>query len=191
MILASQSPRRRQILQEAGFSFRTIPPAFDEDQISADTPEALVAQLAAGKASDVCNQAMPGEAVVGSDTVVVLDGNVLGKPKDAADACHMLQRLSGRAHEVMTGVSIWRDSQEIGGFVEKTAVTFWDLSPARIDAYVASGEPLDKAGAYGIQGYGRLLVKGIEGDFYNVVGLPIARLARELHRLGIDSALEG
>lgn len=191
MILASQSPRRRQILQEAGFSFKTIPSAFDEDQISADTPETLVARLAAGKASDVCSQAAPGEAVVGSDTVVVLDGNVLGKPKDAADACRMLQRLSGRTHEVMTGVSIWRDGQEVGGFVEKTAVAFWDLSPAQIDAYVASGEPLDKAGAYGIQGYGRLLVKGIEGDFYNVVGLPIARLARELHRLGINSALEG
>lgn len=191
MILASQSPRRRQILQEAGFSFRTIPSAFDENQISTDTPEVLVARLAAGKASDVCGQAMPGEAVVGSDTVVVLDGNVLGKPKDAADARRMLQRLSGRTHEVMTGVSIWRDNQEIDGFVEKTAVAFWDLPPAQIDAYVASGEPFDKAGAYGIQGYGRLLVKGIEGDFYNVVGLPIARLARELHRLGINSALEG
>ncbi len=183
MILASQSPRRRQILEEAGFEFRTLPSSFDEAGVSEGDPHRLVAHLAAGKAAQVCPQAAPGEIVIGADTVVVLGGAVLGKPTDPDNARAMLRSLSGTTHEVLTGVSLWRDGAEVSTFVEATPVTFWPLSDDEIDAYVATGEPLDKAGAYGIQGRGRLLVKGIEGDYYNVVGLPVARLARELKGL--------
>ena len=189
MILASQSPRRRQILEEAGFEFRTLPSSFDESRIEERDPRRLVLHLAAGKASGVCDQAEAGEIVIGSDTVVVLDGAVLGKPKDAGDARNMLERLSGRTHKVLTAVSLWRDGHEAASFVETTAVSFWPLSAEEIAAYVATGEPLDKAGAYGIQGRGRLFVKGIEGDFYNVVGLPVAHLARELRHLGFYGSL--
>lgn len=186
MILASQSPRRRQILEEAGFEFRTLPSSFDESRVEERDPRRLVLHLAAGKASDVCDQAEAGEIVIGSDTVVVLDGAVLGKPKDAEDARNMLERLSGRTHKVLTAVSLWRDGHEAASFVETTAVSFWPLSAEEIAAYVATGEPLDKAGSYGIQGRGRLIVKDVEGDFYNVVGLPVAHLARELRRLGVS-----
>ncbi len=184
MILASQSPRRRQILEEAGFTFRTVPSSFDESGVDEQDPRRLVARLAAGKAAQVCGLAEPGEVVIGSDTVVVLDDTVLGKPQGPDDARAMLKNLSGTTHEVLTGVSLWRDGREAASFVEATPVTFWPLTDEEIDAYVATGEPLDKAGSYGIQGLGRLLVRGIAGDFYNVVGLPVARLARELKRLG-------
>lgn len=183
MILASQSPRRRQILKEAGFEFRTLPSSFDESLVDERDPRRLVLRLASGKAQQVCPNAETGEVVIGSDTVVVLGGTVLGKPKGPEDARSMLRNLSGATHEVLTGVSLWRDGHEESSFVETTPVTFWPLSDEEIDAYVASGEPFDKAGSYGIQGRGRLFVKGIVGDFYNVVGLPVARLARELKLL--------
>jgi septum formation protein len=186
MILASQSPRRRELLADAGFSFTSAPSPFDEAGVTAPSPEELAGALARGKAGAVA--ATTPDVVIGSDTVVAIDGQVLGKPADDADARRMLRLLSGRTHTVFTGVSVWRDGAEAAAFTERCAVTFWDLDDAQIDAYVACGEPHDKAGAYGIQGKGRLLVRGIEGDFYTVMGLPIARLVRELHTLGIDPA---
>ena len=191
MILASQSPRRSQLLAEAGFPFRCMPAHIDERSVERATPEELVRALACAKAGAVAGEAGPGEPVVGSDTAVVLDGDVMGKPADAAEARAMLRRLSGRTHEVVTGVSVWRDGAEVANFAETARVEFWDLLDTEIDAYVATGEPFDKAGAYGIQGRGRTLVKGIAGDFYTVVGLPISRLVRELRALGVEPDPQG
>lgn len=167
-------------MAQAGLEFRAITSQFDESAVAADDPRDLVAQLAHGKAAAVAGQAAPGEAVIGSDTVVVCDGRVLGKPADDEDAAAMLRMLSGRTHEVLTSVCVLVDGQTACQFVEGTRVTFWALSEADIAAYVATGEPRDKAGAYGIQGKGCVLVKGIEGDYYTVVGFPISRLVREL-----------
>lgn len=187
MILASQSPRRVELMREAGYDFRVIPADIDETPLPGERPDALVARLARGKARAVAAaDAEPGEIVVAADTVVVLDGAALGKPADADDARAMLARLSGRTHQVMTGVclAVAGTGYEPASFVETTDVTFYPLSPSEIDAYVESGEPMDKAGAYGIQGAGgRLLVRGISGDFYNVVGLPIAAVVRAIRAL--------
>ena len=196
MILASTSPRRQQLLHEAGLGFRVVAPSFDEGALKqAGLPPAeLTQRLAQGKARSVAAQARPHEVIVASDTVVVLDGEVLGKPRDAGEARRMLTRLSGREHEVLSAVCLLRDTDE-RTFCERTAVSFYDLADEEIDAYVASGEPMDKAGAYGIQGAGRLFVRRIEGDFYTVVGLPIARLVRELRAMGAleapDATLAG
>lgn len=185
MILASRSPRRSELLSEAGYRFRCVPAGIDERAVAADSPEGLALSLARAKAAAVAGAALPGEAVIGSDTAVILDGRVLGKPADDDDARRTLAALSGRTHQVVTGVSVQRDGSELAGFSEEARVTFWPLEPAEIDAYVATGEPRDKAGSYGIQGLGRMLVKGIEGDYYTVVGLPVSRLARVLRGLGI------
>lgn len=191
MILASQSPRRIQLLSEAGYSFRAIPSRVDERAIGSDTPEGLSRALASAKALACAREALPGEIVIGSDTVVALGDEVLGKPVDDEDARRMLRRLSGAVHSVTTSVSIVADGGEIAGFSQTACVEFWDLCEDEIAAYVATGEPRDKAGAYGIQGKGRLLVKGIEGDFYTVVGLPVSRLVRLLRSLGCPPAAEG
>ena len=172
-------------MTEAGLDFRVIPSPFDEHGFTAACPQELVAGLARGKAAAVAPYAEPHELVIGSDTVVVLGSTVLGKPADAAEAASMLRRLSGATHQVMTAVSLQRDGQEVRSFAEIAQVRFWDLSAEEIDAYIATGEPFDKAGAYGIQGQGRLLVSAIDGDFYTIVGLPIARLVRELRALGV------
>lgn len=184
MILASQSPRRIELMREAGFEFRVIPADIDEEPLPHEDPFALVERLAHMKAMAVLStHAEPSEVVLAADTIVTIDGEILGKPKDAADAHAMLRRLSGRTHVVATGVCIARraDGEPPVSFVAKTDVTFYGLTNEEIDAYIATGEPMDKAGAYGIQGAGgRMLVKGINGDFYNVVGLPIAEIARRL-----------
>ena len=188
MILASSSPRRFQLLSEAGIDFRVIPSDYDESQLRSEphAPAALVMQLARRKAFSVAEKhAEPGEPVIGADTIVVVDGEVLGKPRSEADARDMLFSLSNRTHEVMSAVCVVRDGEAIIGFTERTRVRFYNLSPAEIDAYIATGEPMDKAGAYGIQGIGRLLVRDIKGDYYTVVGLPIARLVRELRQQGL------
>ena len=143
----------------------------------------MVERLARAKAEAVATgHAEPGEAVVAADTIVALDGALLGKPSDEADASRMLHALSGTTHQVATGVCIVRDDGT-ESFVDITNVTFYELSDAEIEAYIATGEPMDKAGAYGIQGqHGRMLVEKIDGDFYNVVGLPIAKVVRALSR---------
>lgn len=192
MILASQSPRRIELMREAGFDVTVIPADIDETALPGENPFALVERLARAKAAAVAAaHGEPGEIVVAADTIVTLGGEILGKPHDEADAHRMLGELSGRTHQVATGVCIARagaDPASARSFTDVTDVTFYELTDAEIDAYVTSGEPMDKAGAYGIQGTrGRMLVRGIDGDFYNVVGLPIARLARELHAFGQEN----
>lgn len=184
MILASQSPRRIELMDEAGFACRVIPADIDETPHAGESPLSLVGRLARDKALCVAREhAMPGEVVVAADTIVTIDGVILGKPSSEQDAKRMLRLLSGRTHQVATGVCVVRaeaDSEpSLQNFVEVTDVTFYALDEDTIEAYARSGEPLDKAGAYGIQGKGgRMLVQKIDGDFYNVVGLPIARVAR-------------
>lgn len=191
MILASQSPRRRELLSEAGFELDIRPADIDETRRPGESPVELVARLAAEKAeaARAALDAAPADGLlVAADTIVWMGDEALGKPADAEDAARMLRELSGRTHHVSTGVcalSLAPDAACAARacFVETTDVIFWPLSEAEIAAYVATGEPLDKAGAYGIQGAGRLLVEKIDGDYSNVVGLPIARLVRELTRL--------
>lgn len=187
MILASQSPRRIELMREAGFAVTVTPAYVEETPLDGEDAACLVSRLAQLKAQTVAQTAArPQETVIGADTLVVLDDTVLGKPQDDEDARRMLRALSGRTHQVMTGVHFCRLAQDgitlrNMSFVSVTDVTFYELDDERIDAYVASGEAFDKAGAYSIQGEGgRLLVREIEGDFYNVVGLPIAELVRNL-----------
>lgn len=189
MILASQSPRRIELMRDAGFSFTVQPADIDETAQPGEDPLALVGRLAGEKALSVAMTAPADELVVAADTVVALDGRILGKPADAAEARAMLTALSGRTHTVATGVAVARGGTEpsiVEHFVDTCAVRFHELDDDEIEAYVASGEPFDKAGAYGIQGRGgRLLVNSIHGDFYTVVGLPIARVVRLLHAIGV------
>ena len=188
MILASQSPRRIELMGEAGYDCRVIPADIDERPFAGEAPLTLVERLARAKAAAVAPHAAPGEIVVAADTIVTHDGKILGKPHDKADARRMLRELSGRTHQVATGVCIIKAGDDAGShaaqsesFVSVTDVTFYELTDVQIETYVESGEPFDKAGAYGIQGVGgRMLVKKIDGDFYNVVGLPIAALARKI-----------
>ena len=193
MILASQSPRRRQLLEEAGFALDIRPADIDETPKPGEKPTELVARLACQKA-EACRQELsqgPSDGLlVAADTIVWSDEvGVLGKPADADDARRMLRDLSDRTHHVSTGACalLLSPAAEVLGsasFVETTDVTFFELTDAEIDAYVATGDPLDKAGSYGIQTpAGRLLVRAIHGDYDNVVGLPIPRLMRELGRL--------
>lgn len=195
MILASQSPRRIELMDEAGFTCRVIPADIDETPHEGEQPLDLVGRLAKDKALCVASErAHAGEIVVAADTIVTIDGVILGKPADAQDAKRMLRLLSGRTHQVATGVCVARanaagDTAEpvLQNFVEVTDVTFYALDEDTIDEYAQSGEPLDKAGAYGIQGKGgRMLVEKIDGDFYNVVGLPIARVARTIRDMQQD-----
>ena len=185
IILASQSPRRRELLERMGLPFRVITPDIDEHMERALPPGELVAAISAEKAGTVAAQAGPGAVVIAADTVVALDGAVLGKPADELDAFKMLSTLSGCRHQVYTGLTVLRGEEQYT-VSEETTVTFRELSAEEIDRYVATGEPMDKAGAYGIQGYGALLVEGIQGDYYNVMGLPVCRLGLLLRRLGVD-----
>ena len=182
LILASGSPRRKEILEELGYQFDIKTGDFDESTVPMDDPKEGVQKLALGKALAAVDG--PG-LYLGSDTVVVLDNVVMGKPSNPEDAKQMLRSLSGRTHEVCTGVALVEKNErdEIVSnetFVEATEVTFFDLSDEEIDWYVGTGEPMDKAGAYGIQGLGRVLVEGIRGDYETVVGLPAARVYRAL-----------
>ena len=178
LILASSSPRRKELLQLLRIPFESVNSHADETIEDNMSAEDAVQELALRKAAAVAKD-HPDDWIIGSDTVVVLDGTIMGKPKDREEGRNMLQLLSGRTHEVYTGVAILFGEKK-NVFAEKTAVTFWELSEAEIDRYLDSGEPFDKAGGYGIQGFGALLVKEIAGDYYTVVGLPVSRLAREL-----------
>jgi septum formation protein len=187
LVLASQSPRRRELLTQMGFTDFAVMPAQREEQADpALPPEQYVEQLALNKAQEVASRCDGDAVVIGADTIVVLDGQVLGKPQNAAHALQMLTALSGRKHTVYTGVCVL-----CGGEVElrheATQVSFCSLTEREILAYIATGEPMDKAGAYGIQGRGALLIEGIQGDYYNVVGLPICCLNRMLGRFGIST----
>lgn len=177
LILASSSPRRKELLQYLQLPFRTIPTNADETIDPNLTAEEAVEVLAERKAMAAAGH--KGHCIIGSDTVVVIAGKILGKPLDRDDARKMLRLLSGKTHSVYTGVALVQDGDR-KVFSEKTDVTFWELSDEEIEAYLETGEPFDKAGSYGIQGHGSLLVKKIAGDYYTVVGLPISRLSREL-----------
>lgn len=179
IILASQSPRRQELMDQAGIPCTCCPADVDETITCCTPPDAAVITLAARKAQAVFDR-YPDAVVIGADTVVALGKQLFGKPANPEEAADMLRTLSGRTHQVYTGVCIIGPDGCFTTFFEKTDVTFFSLSDAEINAYIATGEPMDKAGAYGIQGRGALLVKAICGDYYNVVGLPIAQLVRSL-----------
>ena len=182
LILASNSPRRKELLKMLGLSFEVFPAPDDEEVEPGLAPDDLVKILAyrkAGSVSELC----PGKVVVGADTVVEIDGRILGKPQSAADARHMLQQLSAHTHRVYTGVCVMKGNR-VDLDYDCTSVTFYPLTDDEIAAYIATNEPMDKAGSYGIQGRGALFVKKIEGDFYSVMGLPVAKLYRMLQRFG-------
>ncbi len=186
IILASNSPRRRELLGNMGLgSFSVLSPEIEEQFEGNPPPAQLVMSLSAQKAAAVSLRSAAGALVIAADTVVVLDGRVLGKPADEADAFRMLTALSGRRHEVYTGVTVRRD-QEIRTEHEVTEVIFRALNPGEIRDYIATGEPMDKAGAYGIQKYGALLVEGVFGDYFNVMGLPVNRLRSILAGFGVN-----
>ena len=188
-ILASQSPRRRELLGMLGITF-DIEPATGEERQVGTTPQEIVRNLASAKASEIAAH-HTGEdvTVIGADTIVVCGGEILGKPKDRADMERMIRMLSGRTHEVYTGVAICRAAGDVSGtdgirtFAECTRVHFYSMSEEEIAAYVAHSDGMDKAGAYGIQSDAAIYISGIEGDYQNVVGLPVARLYHELREM--------
>lgn len=186
IILASQSPRRKELLERMGIQdFETISPNVDESAFHGLPPEELVRRLSAEKAAAVAGKVGKDAIVIAADTVVALEGAVLGKPADELDAFKMLSALSGVRHQVYTGVTVCRGGEKQTAH-EVTDVTFRELSEREIEDYISTGEPMDKAGAYGIQGYGALLIQGISGDYYNVMGLPVCRLSGMLSRFGVD-----
>ncbi|MBQ5335083.1 MAG: septum formation inhibitor Maf [Oscillospiraceae bacterium] len=183
LILASASPRRKELLGRLGVPFEVIVSDCDEslpDGIPADQAAEL---LAVRKAAAVAEE-HPDAVVIGADTTVILDDLILGKPRDRAECCEMLRMLSGRQHKVVTGVAVFWDGRS-ASFSDETLVQFYPLTEAEISAYADTDEPYDKAGAYGIQGQGGLLVAGISGDYPNVVGLPVSRLVRQLRAFGL------
>ncbi|CAM3458029.1 Maf family protein [Cytobacillus oceanisediminis] len=182
LILASSSPRRKELLENLHFTFEVSSSDVDESFDPWLTPDEIVKELAFRKADAVFKK-YPDAFVIGSDTVVVKDGNVLGKPSSSEEAFSMLKSLSGTTHSVYTGVSILAPGKQIK-FYEKTDVVFWELTDEEINSYIGTGEPFDKAGAYGIQGFGSVLVKSISGDYFSVVGLPVSRTVRELRKAG-------
>lgn len=184
VILASASPRRRELLALIGIAHDVRPADIDETRRAGEAPGAYCERLAREKATAIARAARDDAVVVGADTIVVVDGEVLGKPRDEDDARRMLSMLSGRSHVVLTGVAIARGAR-VSSAVASVDVTFRPLAAAEIDAYVATREPMDKAGAYGIQGFGATIVEGIEGDYFAVMGLPLGRLVRLLPSVGV------
>jgi nucleoside triphosphate pyrophosphatase len=184
VLLASQSPRRRELLTLVGIVHEVRPADIDERYLAGETAHDHAERLARGKAAAIRE---PEAVVIGSDTIVVVDGDVLGKPKNERDAATMLRRLSGRTHVVITAVAVsWRGRMESS--VEEVDVTFHNLTDQDISQYIATREPMDKAGAYGIQGYGATIVERVNGDYFAVMGLPLQRLVLLLNRLGLRYA---
>lgn len=186
LVLASSSPRRRELLSQVGFTFEVLPAHVDEDTRPGEDPLPYVVRLARDKAQAVFAKLNDDEAVVlGADTTVTLDGLILAKPNDAADATRMLRMLSGRTHRVITGVAVaTAKGTEVAA--EVTGVRFTALSDADIAGYVATGEPMDKAGAYGIQGIAARWIPRVEGCYFNVVGLPLALVSSMLEQAGVQ-----
>ncbi len=185
LILASASARRAEILRDAGFHFTMLSSAIDETPYPGESPQDLVQRLANAKADLVAARAVGPSIIIAADTEVTLDGHIFGKPRSSDDARRMLEKLSGRTHAVLTGVALVRlpDAERIT-FVESTLVHFATLSPEEITQYLATGEAHDKAGAYAIQGRAGRYIPRIEGCYFNVVGLPLARLQHALIELG-------
>ena len=193
IILASGSPRRRDLLEKLGWNVRVVVPEIDERPLPRESPEDLCIRLSAAKAAKVAEinplNNEEGVLIVAADTIVVVDGDVLGKPADEDESLRMLKRLQGRAHEVLTGVSVVGKGKSLSGF-ERTVVSFRVLDDKAVRAYSATGEGSDKAGAYAIQGKGSLLVASIEGDYFNVVGLPLCRLSLMIEEMGLNMPLQ-
>ena len=183
VILASQSPRRRELLTLVGITHEVRPADIDESVMPDEAPVPHCERLARAKAH-VLAERHPEAVVIAADTIVVLDGDILGKPRDPADARAMIARLSGRTHTVFTAMAVARDGRTESA-VEEVQVTFRALTPEAIAEYVATGEPMDKAGAYGIQGFGATIVERIEGDYFSVMGLGLRRLVALLERVGL------
>lgn len=182
IILASASPRRRELLAQIGLEF-TVFPAIGEEEITKQIPSEVVEELSSQKAETVAVQITDG-IIIGADTVVCQDGEIMGKPKDEADAMRMLRQLQGEMHSVFTGVTlIVKENDSVISrqtFSQETRVYLYAMSDEEIQAYIATGEPMDKAGAYGIQGRFAAYVEGIEGDYNNVVGLPVSAVWQEI-----------
>ncbi|SMC83111.1 Maf family protein [Sporomusa malonica] len=185
IILASSSPRRQQLLELIGVDFEVIVSDVEEDNTKDMPPHELALTHARDKAVDTAKRASNSDIIIGADTIVVLDGQVFGKPADRAEAIRMLTALAGREHSVISGVAVVMGQQVFSGF-NTTIVRIRPLSPAQIKRYVDSGEPMDKAGAYAIQGQGTLLVESINGCYNNVVGLPLGTLSELLQQVGVD-----
>ena len=183
VILASASPRRRELLTLIGIEHEVKPADIDESLLAGEKPAAHAERLARTKAHTIAARE-PGAVVIAADTIVVVDGDVLGKPADATAARTMLARLSGRTHTVLTAIAVSRGAQTESA-VEAVEVTFRKVSDHDIDAYIATGEPMDKAGAYGIQGFGATIVERVDGDYLSVMGLGLRRLVHLLARVGV------
>jgi septum formation protein len=186
IVLASASPRRSELLARLGLRFAVAPSEIPEDELPGETPEAHVVRLARAKAREVAGRPqVAGRWFLGSDTIVLRDAAILGKPRDATEAAAMLRSLSGRSHRVLSGYAVFdrRSGATVSGAVS-TTVRFKELTEAEIAGYIATGEPFDKAGAYAIQGIGAFMVLTIEGSYTNVVGLPLCEVVEVLERLG-------
>ena len=183
IVLASQSPRRRELLTLVGIAHEVRPADIDETLWPGESPEGHSMRLAREKAATIAAHE-PNAAVIGSDTIVVIDDEILGKPKDVEGAKQMLRRLAGRAHTVFTAVAVARGDR-VHESVVRVGVTFRELTDQEIAAYIATGEPMDKAGSYGIQGYGATIVERIDGDYFAVMGLPLLTVVRLLAEVGI------
>ena len=181
LILASASPRRKELIKLIEQNAVCVPADIDET-VPQGTPPAKAAEMTAKKKALATAESHKNDIVIGADTIVVAGDKILGKPKDKADAIAMLAMLSGVEHEVITGVCI-ACGDNVNSFAQESKVKFYELTADEIEAYVATGEPMDKAGAYGIQGKGCTLVEKIEGDYFNIVGLPVARVVREINKL--------
>lgn len=184
VVLASSSPRRRELLTLIGISHSVCPADIDESVLPGEDPHAHAERLAREKASVVA-AGEPNAVVIAADTIVVVDGDILGKPRDDDAAAVMLRRLAGRAHVVLTAVAVARGGEVASG-VEAVDVKFRDLSDDEIQRYIATREPMDKAGAYGIQGYGATIVERIDGDYFAVMGLALGRMVRLMATLGVE-----
>ena len=184
LILASASPRRKELLEKIGLPF-TVQPAMGEERITQKSPAAVVMELSRQKAEEIAAAQTEDCIIIGADPVVARGEKIMGTPKDAADAKQMLRSIADDCHQVYTGVTLIRTGAHPQSvtFQEKTDVCLYPISDEELDAYIASGDPMDKAGAYGIQGDFAIYVKRIAGDYYNVVGLPIGRVYQELKRM--------
>lgn len=186
IILASASPRRRELLTMLGLrDFKIIPAKGDEIFPADMNPGDAAAAVSRAKAEEVTKLCKDDDIIIAADTIVSLDDEILGKPADKEDAYRMLTHLSGCSHSVYTGVTVIRGNETFSEY-EKTLVRFRELNDREICAYIETGEPMDKAGAYGAQGIGSLFVEGIDGDFFNVMGLPLCRLSKMLQKLGVN-----
>ena len=183
VVLASGSPRRHELLKLIGVDHDVVPADLDESQLPGEKPDSYAERLARGKSAAIA-AGRADSLVIGADTIVVVDQHILGKPRDVTDAARMLRMLSNRSHVVMTAVAVTLGGRTVS-LVEKVTVIFRDLTEDEIARYIATGEPMDKAGAYGIQGYGATIVRRIEGDYFAVMGLSLVRLVDLITQLGV------